>query len=440
MKISEGFDESLWKGGVFDGAFSGQKDDDATWYVLEVDNEKVALGSAVPGPGELTTISYFVHPSHRGIGHGTALASKMASMHKNASFTIFKSNEASIKVALAALRQKFSMTMGREVVRLTKEGDERLDEIRGRVQEESFNGPFDKYHRQGILNPTALVDSDTGSVPNIRKAVIARLKKAASKKKEDEPATPTVKGPPLISYLDDVAMVLKGLRKEAPIIAKAAAGYGRECQECGQDAVQSCRCFLADSKCANGHEWHYVNGKVVPGNSHEQPKLAADKSHQNTVGTTLESKIHESFTVASDRLFRAGILNTQERIALSGAIGDMLGNFRKKMNPEVYARKMTENAHEHLKAALLRTTAERALRSRILQARNFTSGHARMRAVESAARSVQAQSATPVESKERAMLVKSLRGIKALAGGGKGGGIYRDIREAEGRNAQKELF
>lgn len=329
MKIDKGFDDNLWKGGVLDGAFSGEKDDDAAWYVLEEDGKKVALASCVPGPGELTTISYFVHPSHRGLGYGTKLASHLTGLYKNASFTIFRANEASIKVALAALRQKFSMTIGREVVRLTKEG---------------------------------------------------------KKKEEEKPEAP--KGPPLISYLDDVAMILKGLKNEAPVIAKAAT----------------------------------------------------DKFHKNTVGTTLESKLHEGFTVASDRLFRAGILNTQERIALSGAIGEMLGNFRKKIDPAVYARPMTQNAHEHLKAAVLRSTAERALRARVLQARKFTSGFAKMRGVESAARSVQAQPAVPVEGSERKQLLSSLRGLKALVNAGKGGELYKDIRAAEQKAPQKELF
>ncbi len=115
------FDPDLWEGGVDDGAFSGDRDPDSTWYTMKVGEEKVALASAVPGPGELTTISYYVHPDHRGSGYGTKIASRVTDLHDKATFTIFKDNEVSIKVAMNALRNKFSMTLGHNVVRLTKE-------------------------------------------------------------------------------------------------------------------------------------------------------------------------------------------------------------------------------------------------------------------------------------------------------------------------------
>lgn len=161
FSVLESFDETLWKGGVDDGAFSGQKDHEAKWYTLEVDGTKVALAGVVPGPGELASISYYVSPAHRGLGYATKLASHVTALHKNATFTIFKANEASVKVAIAALRNKFSMTLGHHVVRLTKE--------------------------------------------------------AAEKKEEKKPA-----GPPLITLVDDAAMILKGLKSEAPAAAEVA--------------------------------------------------------------------------------------------------------------------------------------------------------------------------------------------------------------------------
>lgn len=160
--------------------------------------------------------------------------------------------------------------------------------------------PVQDKEKKPSMNPAMMLDD---VAMGLRK-VFHGAKMAASKKKEEEKPS-GMPHPPLISYLDDVAMILKGLKSNGPAIAETALKAASE-----------------------------------------------EKGHQNTIGTTLESKIHESFTVASDRLFRAGVLSTKERIALSGAIGDMLGQFRKKVSPDVYARKMTDNAHEHLKAAV----------------------------------------------------------------------------------------
>lgn len=124
-QLSREFDPDLWKSGVEDGAFAGDRDPDSIWYILKVGKDKVALASAVPGPGDLTTISYFVHPDYREKGYGTKIASQVTDLHDKATFTIFRDNEASVKVAIAALKEKFSMTMGHNVVRLTKEAGEK---------------------------------------------------------------------------------------------------------------------------------------------------------------------------------------------------------------------------------------------------------------------------------------------------------------------------
>jgi GNAT superfamily N-acetyltransferase len=123
--LTKEFDPDLWKSGVEDGAFAGDRDPDSVWYTLKVDKDKVAMASAVPGPGDLTTISYFVHPDHREKGYGTKIASRVTDLHEKATFTIFRDNEASIKVAIAALKDKFALTMGHNVVRLTKEAGEK---------------------------------------------------------------------------------------------------------------------------------------------------------------------------------------------------------------------------------------------------------------------------------------------------------------------------
>lgn len=56
----------------------------------------------------------------------------------------------------------------------------------------------------------------------------------------------------------------------------------------------------------------------------------SDKAHAQTVGRVLEGKIHEAFTVAADQLFMRGYLGRDERIALSGVIGDLLGNLAER--------------------------------------------------------------------------------------------------------------
>lgn len=124
VKIEEAFDRPLWKAGVEDGAFAEIRDGGARWYVMETDGVKFAIGSAIPGPGELTTVSYYVAPDYRNQGYGTKLARYITDRHEKASFLINKDNEASVKVALAALRNKFAATMGRHYVRLTKEAAE----------------------------------------------------------------------------------------------------------------------------------------------------------------------------------------------------------------------------------------------------------------------------------------------------------------------------
>jgi len=119
-KISETFDAALWRAGVEGGAFASPKSE-GCWYTLEEGGVKIALAVAAPGPGDLTNIAYYVVPAFRNQGHGTKLARYIADRHEKASFLVKKDNEASVKVALAALRGKFAATEGRHVVRITKE-------------------------------------------------------------------------------------------------------------------------------------------------------------------------------------------------------------------------------------------------------------------------------------------------------------------------------
>src|SRR3990170_1290903 len=86
--IYEGFDEDLWKAGVSDGAFAGLRDPSAKWFTLETGGKKAALASAVPGPGELTSISYYVEPESRGKGFATKIASRLCDLFEKASFLV----------------------------------------------------------------------------------------------------------------------------------------------------------------------------------------------------------------------------------------------------------------------------------------------------------------------------------------------------------------
>lgn len=40
------------------------------------------------------------------------------------------------------------------------------------------------------------------------------------------------------------------------------------CPECGELAVNACRCIINDRTCTNGHTWHRQNGLVVKGSGH----------------------------------------------------------------------------------------------------------------------------------------------------------------------------
>lgn len=43
---------------------------------------------------------------------------------------------------------------------------------------------------------------------------------------------------------------------------------GDFCPTCDETAVMGCRCQINDRRCANGHQWHRVDGKVVMGSGH----------------------------------------------------------------------------------------------------------------------------------------------------------------------------
>ncbi len=57
--------------------------------------------------------------------------------------------------------------------------------------------------------------------------------------------------------------------------------------------------------------------------------------NRGRVRDLLTGKIHQSFTVTADQLFQRGYMNEEERIALSGVIGDVLPEFQKGIDDKV---------------------------------------------------------------------------------------------------------
>jgi hypothetical protein len=56
---------------------------------------------------------------------------------------------------------------------------------------------------------------------------------------------------------------------------------------------------------------------------------------ETPIADFLQSKIHESFTVAADKLAQLGLLSVEDRIAISSCIGDTLQEFRDQITKKV---------------------------------------------------------------------------------------------------------
>lgn len=83
------------------------------------------------------------------------------------------------------------------------------------------------------------------------------------------------------------------------------------------------------------------------------------------VGQWVESRIHKDFTVTADEMFGDGRLSRQERITLSGAIGDALSAFVARIEadaPELYTRDLWDEppmaAAQAIESAVRRGVAE----------------------------------------------------------------------------------
>lgn len=84
---------------------------------------------------------------------------------------------------------------------------------------------------------------------------------------------------------------------------------------------------------------------TVPANPSAQASdvksgIGKAKSRSNTLGAVLQAKIHQSFTVAADEAAIRGYMDVEERIALSGLIGDALKTFASTIDPEVAGREL----------------------------------------------------------------------------------------------------
>lgn len=56
-----------------------------------------------------------------------------------------------------------------------------------------------------------------------------------------------------------------------------------------------------------------------------------EEKQRPTVGEFLQARVHEAVTVSADKMAQMGVMTTDERIALSSAVGGMLEAFRKAM-------------------------------------------------------------------------------------------------------------
>lgn len=75
-------------------------------------------------------------------------------------------------------------------------------------------------------------------------------------------------------------------------------------------------------------------------------EYVATKALSNTIRQILEAKIHDSFTRAADQFAMRGYVTRDERIALSGNIGDVLGKFGESID-KVIAEKMVNPDDVH---------------------------------------------------------------------------------------------
>ena len=54
----------------------------------------------------------------------------------------------------------------------------------------------------------------------------------------------------------------------SPPRVKTASGYG-PCPVCSEPGVMRCRCRLSDTKCPNGHVWHFMGDETHLGSGHD---------------------------------------------------------------------------------------------------------------------------------------------------------------------------
>lgn len=60
-------------------------------------------------------------------------------------------------------------------------------------------------------------------------------------------------------------------------------------------------------------------------------KTISEERHDPTIDSFLQAFVHEAVTTAADKLAQSGFMDTDNRIKLSSAVGDMLEVFRTSM-------------------------------------------------------------------------------------------------------------
>ena len=81
------------------------------------------------------------------------------------------------------------------------------------------------------------------------------------------------------------------------------------CPICREESIMTCRCFKSDSRCKNGHEWHYClahkgENRVVLGHSdHSKDTMACSCKVEKAVrGEYLEETILDGLTFKKDEI------------------------------------------------------------------------------------------------------------------------------------------
>lgn len=132
---------------------------------------------------------------------------------------------------------------------------------------------------------------------------------------------------------------VKWFEKGADLL-KWAEGEGYDMTLMDTAAIKKRQYCRAIKSVSELFEVSICNVGMNPRAAATESKSLEIKSKATTISAILQAKIHQSFTVAADELAVRGYMDTEERIALSSAIGDALRLFAQNINAEVGAREI----------------------------------------------------------------------------------------------------